>query len=454
MKRTLFLNAKLKGAAGVTDLLVEDGVFSEIAPGLGARYPEAERVDLGGKLTLPPYVEPHIHLNVYTAREPGAKNHSGTLFEGIQRWSETKGGMSGEEIKRRARIALRKQILSGIQYVRTHVDVTDPNLTGLKAMLELREEVSDLVTMQIIAFPQEGMYSFPGGDRLVEEALKMGADVVGAIPHFEFTREFGLRSVKRAVELAVKYGKLVDIHCDETDDEQSRFLEELAAQAYLGGIGELTTASHTCAMASYNNAYTAKLFKLLKLAKLNFISCPTENMHLQGRCDSYPKRRGVTRVPELLAEGLNVCFAQDSISDPWYPLGSGNLMNILDAGLHACQLTSIEQIYGALDLITVNGAKTLHIQDAYGIAPGRDANFIVLNAADEFDAVCERASVACSVRGENSSSAVRAGRNRPGLLREEPLFSIGRARMLLKSSCRTNASSKSLASSPLIVLRR
>ena len=303
------------------------------------------------------------------------------------------------------------------------MDVTDPNLTGLKAMLELREEVSDLVTMQIIAFPQEGMYSFPGGDRLVEEALKMGADVVGAIPHFEFTREFGLRSVKRAVELAIKYGKLVDIHCDETDDEQSRFLEELAAQAYLGGIGELTTASHTCAMASYNNAYTAKLFKLLKLAKLNFISCPTENMHLQGRCDSYPKRRGVTRVPELLAEGLNVCFAQDSISDPWYPLGSGNLMNILDAGLHACQLTSIEQIYGALDLITVNGAKTLHIQDAYGIAPGRDANFIVLNATDEFDAVCERASVACSVRGgEFLFRRFEQVETDRGFLREEPLF--------------------------------
>ena len=231
------------------------------------------------------------------------------------------------------------------------------------------------------------------------------------------------RQVKRAVELAIKYGKLVDIHCDETDDEQSRFLEELAAQAYLGGIGELTTASHTCAMASYNNAYTAKLFKLLKLAKLNFISCPTENMHLQGRCDSYPKRRGVTRVPELLAEGLNVCFAQDSISDPWYPLGSGNLMNILDAGLHACQLTSIEQIYGALDLITVNGAKTLHIQDAYGIAPGRDANFIVLNAADEFDAVCERASVACSVRGgEFLFRRFEQVETDRGFLREEPLF--------------------------------
>ncbi len=424
MKRTLFLNAKLKGASGVTDLLVDGGVFSEIAPGLGARYPEAERVDLGGKLTLPPYVEPHIHLDyVYTAREPGAKNNSGTLFEGIQRWSETKGGMSAEEIKRRARIALRKEILSGIQYVRTHVDVTDPSLTGLKAMLELREEVSDLVTMQIIAFPQEGMYSYPGGDRLVEEALKMGADVVGAIPHFEFTREFGLRSVKTAVDLAVKYGKLVDVHCDETDDEQSRFLEELAAQAYLSGIGTATTASYTCAMASYNNAYTAKLFKLLKLAKLNFISCPTENMHLQGRCDSYPKRRGVTRVPELLAEGLNVCFAQDSISDPWYPLGSGNLMNILDAGLHACQLTSIEQIYDALDLITVNGARTLHLQDSYGIAPGRDANFIVLNAVDEFDAVCERASVACSVRrGEFLFRRFEQVETDRGFLREEPLF--------------------------------
>ncbi|MGL5243784.1 MAG: cytosine deaminase, partial [Sarcina sp.] len=327
MKRTLFTNARLKGNNELTDIMVENGVFKEIGKNLKDKYNsnDIEVIDIGGKLTLPPYVEPHIHLDyVFTAHNPGASNSTGTLFEGIQRWSETKGNLDKEEVKERARKAIKKEMLSGIQYIRTHVDVTDPNLTSLKAMLELKEEIKDIATLQIIAFPQEGMYAYKGGEELVEKALQMGADVVGAIPHFEFTREFGEKSVKKAIELACKYDKLVDIHCDETDDEQSRFLEVLAAHAYLEGIGERVTASHTCAMHSYNNAYTFKLFKLLKQSGINFISCPTENIHLQGRFDGYPKRRGVTRVKEMVEEGINVCFAQDSMSDPWYPLGSGN----------------------------------------------------------------------------------------------------------------------------------
>ena len=191
---------------------------------------------------------------------------------------------------------------------------------------------------------------------------------------------------------------MVDIHCDETDDDQSRFIEVLAAEALRSGIAEKATASHTCAMHSYNNAYTYKLFKLLGLSKVNFISCPTENIHLQGRFDNYPKRRGLTRVKELNEAGINVCFAQDSMSDPWYPVGNGNLMNILDAGIHIAQMMSIEEISNSLDLITVNGARTLNILDQYGIETGKPANFIVLNAKGEFEAVCNRVSVACSVR--------------------------------------------------------
>lgn len=402
MKTTIFINARLKNKKELQDILVEDGVFKRIEPNLISKIEkpcDMAVVDLKGKLTIPPYVEPHIHLDyVYTANVPGAINDTGTLFEGIQRWSDTKSNLTIEDVKTRAKKALQKQILSGIQYIRTHVDVTDPNLTSLKAMLELKEEFSDLVTMQIIAFPQEGMYAYKNGDLLVEEALKMGADVVGAIPHFEFTREFGEKSVKKTIELACKYNKLVDVHCDETDDEQSRFLEVLAAHAYIEGIGPKVTASHTCAMHSYNNAYTYKLFKLLKQCNLNFISCPTENIHLQGRFDNYPKRRGVTRVKELNDAGINVCFAQDSMSDPWYPLGSGNLMNILDFGLHICQMMSFEEIDKALDFITVNGARTLNIENEYGIEINNDANFIVLNAETEFQAICDRVSVLSSVR--------------------------------------------------------
>ncbi len=399
MKTTLFINAKIKGQAGLQDIYVVDGKFDQIGVGLAAQVKADKIVDLEGKLVVPPYCDPHIHLDyVFTALNPAAANKTGSLFEGIQRWSETKGGLSIEEIKTRAKIAMKKEILAGVQHIRTHVDVTDPKLTALKAMLELRDEVKETCDLQIIAFPQEGMYAYPGGDELVEEACKMGVDLVGAIPHFEFTREDGVKSVKKAFELAVKYNKMVDIHCDETDDDQSRFIEVLASEAYRNGMGELSTASHTCAMGSYNNAYAYKLFKLLGMSKVNFISCPTENIHLQGRFDAYPKRRGLTRVKELNEAGINVCFAQDSISDPWYPVGNGNLMNVLDAGIHIAQMMSIPEIENALDLITVNGARTLHILDDYGIEAGKSANFIVLNAKGEFEAVCERVNVAMSIR--------------------------------------------------------
>ncbi len=405
MSNILFKNTKLRDYKENCNILVQDGIIKEIETDLNKLnidYNNTKVIDIKGRLTIPPYVEPHIHLDyVYTAHNPTVKNSTGTLFEGIQRWSESKNNLNKEDVKERAKIALRKQITTGIQHIRTHVDVTDKNLTALKAMLELKEEFKDIVSLQIIAFPQEGMYAFKGGEELVEEALKMGADVVGAIPHFEYTREFGEKSVKKTIELALKYNKLVDIHCDETDDEQSRFLEVLAAHAYLEGIGEKVTASHTCAMHSYNNAYTYKLFKLLKESKLNFIACPTENIHLQGRFDSYPKRRGVTRVKEMVQEGINVCFAQDSISDPWYPLGTGNLMNILDAGLHICQMMSFEEINNSLDLITINGAKTLNIQNEYGVKVGNKANFIVLNATSEFEAIQERVSVIYSIRNGN-----------------------------------------------------
>ncbi len=395
--KKLYKNATIAGSQELQDILVEDGKFTAIQAGL----PEdgAQIIDLQGKLVVSPYVDPHLHLDyVYTARGAGAKNNTGTLFEGIQRWSETKAGASVEEIKERARKAVREEMLSGVQYIRSHVDVTDPKLTAMKALLELKEELKDIVTIQLVAFPQEGMYAYPGGAELVEEGLKMGADCVGGIPHFELAREFGEKSVHKAVELAVKYDKLVDIHCDETDDDQSRFLELLTALSIMEGIGERTTASHTCSFGSVNNAYAFRMMSNFKKAGINFISCPTENIYLQGRQDSYPKRRGLTRVKELFQAGINVCFAQDSISDPWYPLGNGNMMNILDHGIHICQMMSFEEIERAFELITVNGAKTMHIQDEYGLEAGKPANFLVLEADSVFDAVRQRAGVLRSVR--------------------------------------------------------
>jgi cytosine deaminase len=395
----LYTNAKLRHKEGLYDIVVEDGCFKRIEQGCAAEYPTAEVTDLGGRLVCEPYVESHIHLDyVYTAEVPSEETKSGTLFEAIDKWSDSKHLLTKEDIKKRAIKGVLTQVQNGVQYIRTHVDVTDPKLTALKAMLELKEELKDYVYIQLIAFPQEGMYAYKGGDMLVEEALKMGADVVGGIPHFEFTREDGVKSVKKAVELAAKYDKLVDIHCDETDDDQSRFVEVLAAEAYFSGLKERVTASHTCAMGSYNNAYAFKLMTKLNQSGINCVSCPTENTYLQGRYDSYPRRRGLTRIDELTKAGVNVSLAQDSISDPWYPLGNGNLMNQLDFALHVGHLMSREEIMHSLDYITLNGAKTLNLGDDYAMKVGNKASFIVLDAPNEFEAVRERAGIILSVR--------------------------------------------------------
>lgn len=389
--------AKLRGREGLWNIEIADGAFKTITQ---SPLPTEghEVIDVKGSLVLPPFIEPHIHLDTtLTAGEP-EWNQSGTLFEGIQRWAQRKETLSVEDVKTRAKTALKWQIAQGIQHVRTHVDVTDPTLVALKAMLEVKEEMSPYVDLQLVAFPQEGILSFPNGVELLEEAMKMGADVVGGIPHFEFTREYGVDSMRIAFDLAEKYDRLVDIHCDEIDDEQSRFVEVVAKEAYERGIGTRTTASHTTAMGSYNDAYAYKLFRLLKMSKINFVSNPLVNIHLQGRFDTYPKRRGLTRVKELQEAGLNVCFGHDDIFDPWYPLGTGNMLQVLHMGIHASQLMGYDQIVNSIDMITKNSAITLQIEDKYGIEAGKPANFIVLNAENEYESVRKQAAVLYSFR--------------------------------------------------------
>ncbi|MED3550523.1 cytosine deaminase [Cytobacillus praedii] len=389
--------AKLRGKDGFWNIVVQDGKISKVTQTL-EEISGHEIIDVGGALVLPPFIEPHIHLDTtLTAGEP-EWNKSGTLFEGIQRWSQRKETLTFEDVKTRSKTALKWQIAQGIQHVRTHVDVTDPKLTALKAMLEVKEEMAPYVDIQLVAFPQEGILSYPNGVELLEESLKMGADAVGGIPHFEFTREYGVESLKKAFDLAEKYDRLVDIHCDEIDDEQSRFVEVVAKEAYERGIGTRTTASHTTAMGSYNDAYTYKLFRLLKLSSINFVSNPLVNIHLQGRFDTYPKRRGLTRVKELQEAGLNICFGHDDIFDPWYPLGTGNMLQVLHMGIHASQLMGYDQIVNSIDLITSNSAKTLQIEEVYGIEEGKPANFIVLSAENEYEAIRKQASVRYSFR--------------------------------------------------------
>ncbi|MEH6988672.1 cytosine deaminase [Cytobacillus firmus] len=389
-------NAKLRGREGLWNIAIQDGKIHSISQGEAEGGQEI--LDAAGSLVSAPFIEPHIHLDTtLTAGEP-EWNQSGTLFEGIQRWAQRKETLTHEDVKTRAKTALKWQIAQGIQHVRTHVDVTDPSLTALKALLEVKEEMSDYVDLQLVAFPQEGINSYPSGAELMEEALKMGADVVGGIPHFEFTREYGVASMKTAFDLAEKYDRLVDIHCDEIDDEQSRFVEVVAAEAYERGLGSRVTASHTTAMGSYNDAYTYKLFRLLKLSNINFVANPLVNIHLQGRFDTYPKRRGVTRVKELLEAGLNVSFGHDDIFDPWYPLGTGNMLQVLHMGIHVSQLMGYEQIVNSFDLITNNSAKTLSIEEKYGIEEGKPANLIILDAENEYEAIRRQAAVKYSIR--------------------------------------------------------
>ncbi|CAB5589724.1 TPA: cytosine deaminase [Citrobacter freundii] len=394
-----FINANIYRNEDATEILVEKGVITQI----GKNLPMAEEeIDLKGRLVVPPYVDAHLHLDyVYTGRNDGATNDTGTLFEGIARWHDVKKHQTYEDAKERALRGIQEEVSKGVQFIRTHIDVDDPKLTGLKAMLEIREELKDNVTIQIVAFPQEGMYAYKGGDEMVEEALKMGADCVGSIPHFEWAREIGEKSIHKTVELAVKYDKLIDVHCDETDDVMSRFVELLNALAMAEGIGPRTAASHTCSFGSADNAYAFRMMGLFQKSGLNFIALPTENAYLQGRQDTYPKRRGLTRVKEFWESGINVCFGQDSINDPWYPAGNGNLMNILDNGIHLAQTMSFDQLDTCLDLITFNGAKTLNIEDQYGIEAGKPANFLVLDATTPFEAVRQRADVLASIRNGN-----------------------------------------------------
>ena len=389
--------ARLQGQEGLWQITIEDGRFSRIDPQETASAPVGQVLDAECGLVIPPFIEPHIHLDTtQTAGEPNW-NQSGTLFEGIERWAERKAMLTHEDVKARAMQTLKWQIANGIQYVRTHVDVSDPTLTALKAMLEVKQEVAPWVDMQIVAFPQEGILSYPNGEALLEEAVRLGADVIGAIPHFEFTREYGVESLHKTFFLARKYDRLIDVHCDEIDDEQSRFVETVAALAHRDGMGSCVTASHTTAMHSYNGAYTSRLFRLLKLSGINFVANPLVNIHLQGRFDDYPKRRGVTRVKELMAAGINVCFGHDDVFDPWYPLGTGNMLQVLHMGLHVCQLMGYQQINDSLQLITHNSARTFGLND-YGIATGNPANLVILPAENGFEAVRCQVPVRWSIR--------------------------------------------------------
>lgn len=393
----LFQNALIENAGKAVDIRVSEGKFQEIAENI-APLPGEEIIDLHNRLVLPPFIESHVHLDTcLTAGDP-VWNMSGTLFEGIECWSKRKDKLSREDIRERVHRVARMYAANGVQFIRTHVDVTDPSLTAMETMAELREELRDVMDIQIVAFPQEGILSYPNGKQLMRDAVKLGADCVGAIPHFEFTREYSVESLNFVMELAAENDLLVDVHCDEIDDEASRGLETLAARALEMQMFDRVTASHTTAMHSYNNAYVLRLMRLLKMSGINFVSNPLVNTHLQGRVDTYPKRRGITRVKELTEEGINVSFGHDDIFDPWYPMGNGNLRDVVFMGLHVCQMMGYEDIMNSYKLITHNAARTLHLGESYGIREKNPADFIILNGDNFYNALNKKSEILYSFR--------------------------------------------------------
>ena len=376
----LLHGARLPGEAETRDIGIKDGLISELEP--EARH----SVDLGGALVTPALVEPHIHLDaVLTVGEP-RHNESGSLFEGIAIWAERVKQLTVDDVKQRVRTVLRWQLANGVQFVRSHVDVCDPELRAVRALTELRQEIGDQITLQLVAFPQQGIMSFDGGEELMRKAVDMGVDVVGAIPHFELTREYGERSIKFAFDLASEKGLRVDIHCDETDDDQSRFVEVMAAETIRLGMGGLVTASHTTAMHSYNNAYAYKLINNLKRAQMHMVTNPLDNSTLQGRFDSYPIRRGHTRVKELLAAGINVCIGHDSVMDPWYPLGYGDPLQAAFVLAHYGQMSGHGELRTLMDMITWNPASALGLEK-YGLLPGCRADLCAFSVPSEMDAI-------------------------------------------------------------------
>jgi len=380
----LIRKARLVDQKNLQDIAIKDGKITGIADNLnGAAEKE---IDARGRLATPPFVDPHIHLDAALTVGSPRYNLSGTLIEGIQIWGEKKADLNAQDVKKRAVEAIKWEVVQGTQYIRTHADICDPDLTALHALVEIKDEVKDYADLQIVAFPQDGILRFPGGADLLEKALDSGADVVGGIPHHERTREDGLESIDIVFKLAKKYNKDIDVHTDETDDDHSRFAEYLAAKTIKEGFEGRVAASHTTAMHSYNNPYAFKVIGLLKEAGISVITNPLDNIALQGRFDTYPKRRGLTRVKELLEAGVNVGIGHDSIMDPWYPLGKGSMLEAAFMCLNVTHMTGYEEMRQIFKALTYNSARILRVE-GYGLEEGNPANLVILNANSEINAL-------------------------------------------------------------------
>ncbi len=374
---------------GRTDMsvAVQDGCIVEVSQGLSPdQAPAQEVIDAAGMLLSPPFVDPHFHMDATLSYGLPRVNESGTLLEGIALWGELKPTLKADAIIERALTYCDWAVAKGLLSIRSHVDTSDPSLLAVDALLEVKRQVAPYLNLQLVAFPQDGVLRSPGGIDNLKRALDKGVDVVGGIPHFERTYAQGTESVRLLCEIAAERGLPVDMHCDESDDPLSRHIETLAYETQRLGLQGRATASHCTSMHSMDNYYVSKLLPLIAEGGVNVVANPLINITLQGRHDTYPKRRGMTRVPELMAAGVNVAFGHDCVLDPWYGMGSGDMLEVAHMGLHVAQMTSRSAIAQCFDAVTGNAARVMGLA-RYGIQEGAEADFVLLQARDAIEAI-------------------------------------------------------------------
>ena len=381
-------NATLPDGRQGIDLAIDNGRIAAVAPALQAKG--AREIDAAGNLLSAPFVDAHFHMDAALSYGLPRVNQSGTLLEGIALWGELKPQLTQEALVQRALHYCDWAVARGLLAIRSHVDVCDDRLLAVEALLEVKRRVSPYLDLQLVAFPQDGVLRSPGALGNLKRAIAMGVDVVGGIPHFERTMAEGAESVRILCEFAADKGLRVDMHCDESDDPLSRHIETLAYHTQRLGLHGRVAGSHLTSMHSMDNYYVSKLLPLIREAGVAAIANPLINITLQGRHDGYPKRRGMTRVPEMLAQGIPVAFGHDCVLDPWYSLGSGDMLEVAHMGLHVAQMTGQEAMRACFQAVTETPAAILGL-DGYGLQPGCHADLVLLDAGDPVEAIRLRA---------------------------------------------------------------
>ena len=381
-------NANLPDGRVGVDIAVLDGRIVAVEPAIQALAPT--EIDAAGNLVTPPFVDAHFHMDATLSYGLPRVNQSGTLLEGIALWGELKPQLTQDALIERALHYCDWAVARGLLAIRSHVDICDDRLLAVEALLQVKKQVAPYIDLQLVAFPQDGILRSKTAFENLARAITLGVDVVGGIPHFERTNAEGAESVRLLCEFAAERGLPVDMHCDESDDPMSRHIETLAFQTQRLGLHGKVTGSHLTSMHSMDNYYVSKLLPLIREAGVAAIANPLINITLQGRHDSYPKRRGMTRVPEMMAMGIEVAFGQDCAMDPWYSLGSGDMLEVAHMGLHVAQMTGQAAMRQCFAAVTENPARILGLQN-YGIAPGCKADLVILDAANVIDAIRLRA---------------------------------------------------------------